>query len=107
MRKHPPEDNSDDMLDAARRVERMFEAQEKAIRRLLRRKRLKWAVLFLVTSVFLYGFIFLTMSFPIALAKKVGRFGWLVILLYSIVILSPFIYVGMRWRDEIDEWLNK
>jgi len=107
MRKDPPEDNSDDMLDAARRVERMFEAQEKAVRRTLRRRRLKWAVLFLVTSVFWFGLIFLTISFPVALAKKAGMFGWLVVLLYSIVILSPFIYVGMRWRDEIDQWLNK
>ncbi len=85
----------------------MFEAQEKAVRRILRRKRLKSAVLFLVTSVFLFGFIFLTMSFPVALAKKAGKFGWLVILLYSIVIFSPVIYVSRRWGDQIEEWLNK
>lgn len=106
-RKRPTKDNLDDMLDGARQVERMFEAQEKAARRILRRKRVKWAVLFLATGVFLYGFIFLTMPFPVALAKKAGNFGGLVILLYSILVFSPVIYIFRRWGDQIEEWLNK
>ena len=85
----------------------MFEAQEKAVRRILRRKRLKSAVLFLVTSVFLFGFIFLTMPFPVALAKKAGNFGWLVVPLYSILVFSPVIYIFRRWGDQIEEWLNR
>ena len=106
-RKRPPEDNFDDMPDDARRVERMFEAQEKVTRRILRRRRFKWAVLFLATSVLLYGFIFLTMPFPVALAEKAGKFGWLVILLYSILVFSPVIYVFQRWGDQIEEWFNR
>ena len=85
----------------------MYAAQEKAARWILRRRRFKWAVLFLATGVFLFGLILLTMPFPVALAKKAGKLGGLVILLYSIVVFLPVIYIFWRWGDQIERWLNR